>query len=553
MILTTLPAISQASDPAGTAPASSRPAAPAVESNGWTRVFTASEVAPGMPFHFYGMTFVNQQTGYAYGGAEWDTGDLSTPGRVYKTTDAGQTWALVHESSGWKIGMACWDALHCWVGGRWGRIHFTEDGGSTWKPAAAYTWAEPVGPTPTPEPFTRWIRSAATYPRTGSPILFGAGEQDTGGVILHSTDGRQFYPSIPLFTPRVATWSVDCPTPSICYGGQIKQFIVKTTDGGQTWGGTAYTGASHCFKDRLPPDGLPPHYYGIDFISEHWGWVVGSCGTIYRTGNGGQGWQAQNANIKPEVQFRDVRMFDYTHGIAVGGENPDFAGDPSMALNAVVYVTTDGLTWTPVAAPQTNELHGMGAFGMSGVVVADWAGNIWRKSNSVLDPPNTPTPTASPTATDTLTPTATATITPSPTPSATATPATGVLRPRAFADSNGDSLYAPGDPLLAGAQLELRSASQVIDNCTTDANGVCQFADLTPGLYTLASKVSPPGYTSVVSELKVSVQAGTIADIDLPYVASTPTPTATPTSTATPTPTATPTIKRVWLPLVVRE
>jgi hypothetical protein len=100
--------------------------------------------------------------------------------------------------------------------------------------------------------------------------------------------------------------------------------------------------------------------------------------------------------------------------------------------------------------------------------------------------------------------------------------------------------------------LELRNASQVIGNCTTDANGVCQFADLTPGLYTLTSKESPPGYTSIISTpLTLFIQAGAIVGIDLPYVASTPTPTATPTSTETPT--ATPAIIRVWLPLVVQE
>jgi hypothetical protein len=246
-------------------------------------------------------------------------------------------------------------------------------------------------------------------------------------------------------------------------------------------------------------------------------------------------------------------MFDLNNGVAAGGENPDLVNDPSLAQNAVIYVTTNGNSWQPVAAPQTDELHGLGAFGMSGVVVADWSGNIWRKSSSLQDITPTPSTTAQPTTTGTstptasVTPTATSTSTPTVTPTATDVPVTGALRPRAFADSNGDGLYAPGDPLLAGAQLELRSGSQAIGNCTTDAYGVCQFANLTPGLYTLASIAPPPGHTSMISTLTVFVQAGAVVDIDLPYVVSTPTP------TETPTPTVIPAAKRVWLPLVVRE
>jgi hypothetical protein len=437
---------------------------------------------------------------------------------------------------------------------------YTEDGGQSWRYAQTYQWAEPVGPTPTPVPYSAWFRSGATYPATGSPILFGAGEQDSGSLILHSTDGWRFYPSIPLpLQPRAATWSLDCPTPSICYAGSIGHHIRKTTDGGAAWDHTANTSAPDTCHDELTPEPIQQRYYGLDFVTQYWGWAVGTCGAIFNTNNGGLGWQAQNANISVDVQFRAVRMFDLNNGIAVGGQNPDFAGDPSMVLNAVLYVTTDGKNWRPVSAPSTNELHGMGAFGMSGVVVADWAGNIWRKSGSVLEGTPTPEPTWSPTPTGTstptatntptasMTPTATSTSTPTATPTPTDVPVTGALRPRAFADSDGDGLYAPGDPLLAGAQLELRSASQVIANCTTDSSGLCQFANLTPGMYTLASKAPPPGYTSMVSTLTVFVQAGATVDIDLPYVAATPAP------TETPTPTATPAAKRVWLPLVVRE
>lgn len=544
-----------------------------VESNGWTRVLVAPEVEPGLPFHFYGMTFVDAQVGYAYGGAEWNSGDYTTPGRVYKTTDGGITWMQVHQSPGWKIAMACWDAQHCWTGGIWGRVYYTEDGWATYHTAATYKWAEPPGPTPTPVVFDAWIRSGATYPGSGSAIFFGAGEQESGAIILRSLDGWRFYPSIPLITRyKVATWAMDCPTPSICYGGQTNQWIVKTMDGGETWDYTWVIGApASCHNELTEP--IQQRYYGLDFLDQNWGWAVGSCGAIYWTGNGGQGWQAQNQALPPDAQFRAVRMFDRTHGVTVGGENPDLAGDASLARDATVYVTTDGKTWVKVPAPQTDELHGLGALSMNNVVVADWAGQIWRRNGSLLDPPETATPTITPTPTATATATPTATPTVTPTPTATATPATGVLLARAFTNQRGDGNYIPGDLLLPGAALDLRSGPQIIRSCTTDATGTCRLSDLAPGSYTIVSKVPPAGYISLLPLLDLPIKAGETTEINLPYLAVTPTPTetilptetptptatptatmtATPTMTATATATATPVIYRSWLPLMVRE
>ena len=518
-------------------------------------------MAPGLSFHFYGMTFVDASVGYAYGGVGWRDGEFETPGRIYKTTDGGLTWALVHESAGWKIGMACWDRNHCWAGGKWGRVVFTEDGGATWRQAATYTWADPPAPTPTPSPFTAWIRSAATTRGVGSPVFFGA----TDNVILRSTDGWQFNNIWPLLPISVATWGMSCPTASTCYGGQIQGWIVKTTDGGLNW---EYTWLERPWENcrEESAESIQRRYYGLDFLNQNWGWAVGSCGAIHKTGNGGAGWFAKNGNVSVNVQFRAVRMIDYSQAIAVGGENP-MISDSSMAQNAVVYVTTDGEHWQPVAAPETDELHGMGAFGMTGVVVADWAGNIWRKDGSVLQQPpgNTRTPTVTATATPTTSPTttATATSTPTSTPTTTATPSTGTLRAHAFIDANGNGAYDPGESPMAGAGLGLERQTVPVGACTTDALGACEFAGLPAGTYTLKSQ-SPSGYVSTLPAVDVPVSAGATTLIAVPFVLApptltatlteTPTPTASPSATASPTATLTPTrTYQVWLPLLVVE
>ena len=87
-----------------------------------------------------------------------------------------------------------------------------------------------------------------------------------------------------------------------------------------------------------------------------------------------------------------------TKAIAVGGRlpNPAITGDTS---HAVIYVTNDGNTWKPVAAPDTTELFGVAAF-TDATYVADVSGRIWRWVGSPLtDITPTPDVTETPTAT----------------------------------------------------------------------------------------------------------------------------------------------------------
>ena len=554
------------------APLGVRAAGAPASSNGWDLVFTAPEVRTGVPFHFYGMTFVTRQVGYAYGGADWDVQPWDTPGRVYKTTDGGATWALVHESPGWKIAMACWNTATCWVAGKSGGFYRTTDGGATWTWIPSYNWVD--GTPPTEQQFTAWPRSGGTWKGGGGTILFGA----TDNVILRSEyvpgQPQSFHSYWPLLPLSSATWSVDCPTPLVCYGGQVWDRVLRSEDAGVSWYYTNPQPPSYtCLSDVVKPaPAIQRRYYGLSFVDAWRGWAVGSCGSIYYTGNGGaDNWVRKAQNIPIDAQFRRVKAFDLKHAITVGGQVPDVAGDAAQALHAIIYITIDGLIWTPVAAPDTRELHGLAIFdpAMRDALVADWSGQIWHKPGSLFDgePPATATPTATstPYPTDTATATATATATPTntstqtatptetPTATATATPSTGAIRVRAFADSNGDWTHNAGELLLSGASLALSTHGQQAGTCTTGAVGMCLFPDLAPGAYSIAELQAPTGYALAVPPVAASVGAGETQLVDLPHVTVTPTPTstATPTATATVTPTATP--NRIWVPLIVSE
>ncbi len=207
-------------------------------------------------------------------------------------------------------------------------------------------------------------------------------------------------------------------------------------------------------------------------------------------------------------------------------------------------------TWVPLAAPDTNELHGLAAFS-DATFVADWAGNVWRWDGELIPIPNatntpvaTETPTATPTATTTATATATETAT--ATPTATSTPSTGSAEVHAFYDVDLNGWPSPGDTLLSGVGYTLYKDGSAVTTAVTGANGLATFSGLQPGAYRVDETTLPAGYTPSHSSLTFLVEAGYASVVPFPHRANpvTATPTATPSSTAQ--------AHRLWLPLLVQ-
>jgi hypothetical protein len=519
-----IPAAPDGARAAGSEAAAGSDFVPGDTSNGWTVAFAGAPYPNGEGFHFYGMTFVNRDLGFAFGGQDWNAPDSDAggtpinPGRVYRTKDGGSTWQLVHESRGWKIGMACANEKKCWVGGKRGQIYYTTDGGDTWSGANEYSWYgmyqdPPQTPQPTPVPFTAWIRSAGIT-TDGSAVIFGA----TDNTVLRSTDGVNFYNYWPVLTWNSATWSINCPTATICYGGQIKRQVLKSMNGGESWYLQARVGPEsnnqNCLQDQFADaGGIQRRYYGAAFANGSYGWVVGSCGSLYRTINEAFGWQAQNANISEEVTLRRVEAYSKSNAVTVGGIHP-MANDPSMTLNAIIYRTTDGATWTQAEAPDTSELHGLAGF-QDATFIADWAGNIWRWDGSLVPISPTKTPTTTPNVTET--PTATAT------PSATV-PTGGQIDVVAFHDLNSNGQPDAGDPPLPNVGFQVRLNATPVATGATGADGHKLFANLDAGDYTVAITTPAVGYTAYYSQLIVGLAANSSVSLPFPHRMSTVTP-----------------------------
>lgn len=94
--------------------------------------------------------------------------------------------------------------------------------------------------------------------------------------------------------------------------------IMKSTDEGNSWIVSNVTG---------------DFFRGVDFVTDHVGYVVGEYGSVYKTTDSGDSWtQCRGANsvfADPNKLLRDIAFVDEHNGFLVGGGN-------------MVFHTTDG-------------------------------------------------------------------------------------------------------------------------------------------------------------------------------------------------------------------
>ena len=105
--------------------------------------------------------------------------------------------------------------------------------------------------------------------------------------------------------------------------------ILKTTDGGQTWNALP----------NVPPTNA---YFSVSFTDAMNGWASGYAGKIIHTSDGGQTWVDQTAPYTTD--YYKVYFVNSTTGWIAGG---DAGGFPSYIPHRVIlYTSNGGATWT---------------------------------------------------------------------------------------------------------------------------------------------------------------------------------------------------------------
>ena len=267
-------------------------------------------------------------------------------GTFMKTTNGGETWYFHHQAGvysdaaktiGGNYNLWFFDANNGYVTGMTGYIGKTTDGGVTFNQVGA-------GVIPTNE----W----------GQGIWFA--NQDTGfvstrisswttGRIVRTTNGGETWTTVLTYSEGItAVYGTDSKT---IYAVAVDGTIFKTTDCGQNW--TPNTSA------------VGQYMYGMSFLDQNIGFVIGSGGGLSRTTNAGSTWVPLTT---PQVDwsYYQIKVVSASEIYAVG--------DPSF-----LYKSTDlGNTWQtisvfPVNGPASTYIwYSLGKVGQTMILSGDF-------------------------------------------------------------------------------------------------------------------------------------------------------------------------------------
>ena len=319
-------------------------------------------------------------------GGNWLWGTAS-PGRIVHSSNAGQTWSVLHTSTLPLLDVGMGDLSNGLAVGVDGLILRTTDGGAGWTTVAGGS-----SPGTTKLVWDVVHRGALVWAAL------------TDSVILRSTDDGANWQEIPAGLPQTAYRSID-------FADDLSGFAVGrrsgfypttawTSDGGLTWNPTYWSGMyeywdvdaltpqiaiacadngiwrtsnggpSWSFVNTVPLSG----FFGADFIDANRGWAVGY--DIFRTGDGGQSWTFQ---LTPALPLRDVSFADAMSGWAVGDQG------------SILFTNDGGVNWTPQSAGTSSWLQSVEATGPLSAWISGTGGFAARTldggANWIVDAP----------------------------------------------------------------------------------------------------------------------------------------------------------------------
>jgi len=254
----------------------------------------------------------------------WAVGENGT---ILATTDGGHTWIAQRSGTDSLLNSVYFtDARHGYAAGDQ-VVMATSDGGATWR--------VPLSGFDTYVTHPSFIDGTRGWAKAGEPghVLV---TRDGGASWDAQTTGVPFVLADVAFADARHGWGVGVDW------GERRSFVLRTTDGGTTWGiaavfdaedfvvfGTSFPDATTgwavgcgCFDEDgvgfgliatkdggatwsqvVRGSGMTAFLMGVVFVDVSHGWVVGMNGVILVTRDGGETWSAQDSGTEEHLEY----------------------------------------------------------------------------------------------------------------------------------------------------------------------------------------------------------------------------------------------------------
>lgn len=242
---------------------------------------------------------------------------VGNTGLVHTTNDGGNTWTPRQTGSGYSVHkIVATDERQAWAALEDGEILKTTDGGKFWSRQKAYVGGSPQDA----------LIAGIAFPNNQNGWACIRGRIGTPGIpsVLKTTNGGNDWEDVNN-APAHNCWAIDTfdnqTIVSVGFEGGGAP-IVRSTDGGQSWTYTVFTGSS-IIRDvdmvsanvgymaagvRIlkSTDGfatwttvaLSGSWFDVSFVDENNGWALGANGNgfveLWHTTNGGQSWDMKS-------------------------------------------------------------------------------------------------------------------------------------------------------------------------------------------------------------------------------------------------------------------